>query len=289
MKNLLFLIIVLSTFSSKLNAQQAWSQKKGEGYFQLSTSILNYEYMHIGNFKLYELPRKVHQTILSAYGEYGISDKITISANLPLHWVSLGEYNPNANAPKFDGGKLNGLGNANLSLLYNFHKQHATVISSKIDYGFNTSVNSQNNGLSTGEDSFSITPSLLIGVGKSNYFSSAEIGISWFNQRYTDRFFVNAQLGKKVTKSKKIILILGLITKFNTTLSRKHFGTLAILRADQYTALYPREQSYVALNFKMGYEISDHFICWGSLSGGEGENVGAGISYTASIAYRLKK
>ena len=76
MKNILFISIMF--FGISLSAQQAWTQKKSEGYFQIGSSFLSYSELYNLTSDAIELPRPITELIISSYLEYGISGKIML-------------------------------------------------------------------------------------------------------------------------------------------------------------------------------------------------------------------
>lgn len=290
MKSVRF-IFVLLVFICSLNsfAQQAWTQKKGEGYFQIGSSYLNYSDLHIGNVTFSKLPRPVTEIIVSSYNEFGITDKLTGIVSVPFHSVSVGEFDTTSlSYLKFDKGSLTAFGNVTTGLLYNLFSKNGNVMSTKLSASFNTSSRQENTGLSTGYNAFILEGSLLAGRGTQNYFTSGEISTVISPYNFLSRIQVNAQIGKRFLKSKKLILIFSLAT--NTYLSDiAKSNSLTVQLANDYTGLYNAKQAYYAINLKAGFEFSTTWSMWGSIAGGEATNIGAGINYALSVGYKLKK
>jgi len=288
-KEYLLKVVVIAIILIPINTfgQQAWSQKKGESYLQLGSAYLTYSMLHVGNFEIIDLPRPVSELVIASYSEYGISDKLTGILNLPYHIVSVGELDTALTNLTFDKGCLSSLGNITTGLLYNFYKKNSSVISARLDMTWNTSKREFNTGLSTGNNSMGISPSIAYGIGKKNYFFSADFGANiLFQNDYYSRINMNAQFGKRFLESKKMTFILGL----GSSTAFKFAEQEAIKKsAKDYTGLYVEEQSYVALTLKLGYDFTPQWSIWTSMAGGEATNVGAGISSTLSIAYKFSK
>ena len=284
------LIVILLVFGSSFStiAQQAWTQKKGEGYFQIGSSYLSYAYLHLGNLNISKLPRPVTEVIISSYNEFGITNKLTGIVNVPLHFVATGDFDTTTFSNlEFDKGNLNAFGNINTSLLYNLYAKNGNVLSTRLTASFNTSSRQENTGLSTGYDAFILEGSLLAGRGTSRYFTSGEISTVISPYNFLSRIQINAQIGKRFLKSEKLILIFSLAT--NTYLNDiAESNTLPAIQAKDYTGLYNVKQAYYAINLKAGYEFSQSWSMWGSMAGGEATNIGAGINYSLAIGYKLK-
>jgi hypothetical protein len=70
-------------FSSKVTAQSGWTKEKKEGFYQLSyQSMVSNDYFTLGG-ELLETNQFSQQSLVF-YGEYGVTDRFTIIANLPL-------------------------------------------------------------------------------------------------------------------------------------------------------------------------------------------------------------
>ena len=73
----------LFLFNSPVLAQSGWTKEKGEGFYQLSfQSFQSSDYYTLGGELLNT--NKFSQQSLVFYGEYGLTDRFTIIANLPL-------------------------------------------------------------------------------------------------------------------------------------------------------------------------------------------------------------
>lgn len=84
MKNLKFLQIAALFFVvQEVDGQSGWTKSKGEGFFQTSFSTFNSkDYFTLEGEKL--LTNRFHQQSIVFYGEFGVTDKFTVIANLPL-------------------------------------------------------------------------------------------------------------------------------------------------------------------------------------------------------------
>jgi len=91
MKRILFIFLFLN--ASIAFSQQVWTQKKGEGYFQVGASSAGYDNVFDNNSESYAIPRAIAQTIISGYGEYGITDKLMATLIVPFHLTSTGDSN----------------------------------------------------------------------------------------------------------------------------------------------------------------------------------------------------
>ena len=286
-KYLLTLIIILSTFS--LHAQQAWTQAQGEGYFQVGTSYLEYSSKFSEEYNEAAIPRPITELILQAYGEFGITDKLTTTIIIPYHLISSDDVDASwTGAPPPVKGDLNAFGNINGAVTYNIYKKNNIVVSAKTAISFNTSDQDNAAGLRSGFNASSVSPTLLAGIGTDKFFASAETGVKILSDDFLPKFLFNAQIGKEFLNSKKLIIILG----FNTYYS---IGTASVAKNEildgnaEFTALYLNDQSYATGNLKLGYKLGDNFLTWLSMGAGPAKNVGFASVVNFALGYKLKK
>jgi len=270
-----------------LSAQQAWTQKKGKGYFQIGTSYLKSSNLHIGKSNIRKLPREVTEIVFSSYNEYGITDKLTAIMNLPFHYCSVGKFDSSfPSYKKFDKGSLSALGNVSTALLYNLFSKNGVVLSAKLNATYNTSSRQYNTGLSTGYDTFILEAAILSGYSNSVIFASGEISTVISPNNFLSRLNVNAQIGRRFFKNKKMLLILALSSNtYFSDISKSN--ALTVLQASDYTGLYHPKQEYYAVTLKAGYEFNLNWSVWLTTSGGAATNIGAGLNNSIAIGYKL--
>lgn len=284
MKFLFALILILNGFTAY--SQQAWTQKKGEGYFQIGTSFFNYETTYNNNYETGPIPRPISETIFLAYGEIGVFDRLMATVAIPIHFTSSSDLASDWIGFSPEKGKLNGLGNIYGALTYSILDKNGFVLSAKTGVSLNTSVTNESTGLRTGFNTYGITPTLLAGIGTSHFFASMETGITYSGKDYLNRYIFNVQIGKEFTKSKKILGIIGIVS--NSTIGKATIGSTLDGNA-KFTSLYLNEQAYFAINLKMGYKFSKNWATWLSVSGGTAKNTGQNLVYSFSIGYNLVK
>lgn len=288
MKYFLTLAIIATTYYA--HAQQAWTQKKGEAYVQLGASTIAYNSLFAAEMgeDTTPLPREVSETIIGLYAEYGILDKLTVSTFVPFHLASTGAQNDEWKAPVLlPEGDFSGLGNIHLGLTYNIlKKNNGLVFSGKLNTLLPTADYDAATGLQTGYDAFGVSPTLLVGLGKSNYFASAEAGATIMNNDYSSRFIVNAQIGKQFLKSKKLTGIFSI--HINAPMDEKtDIENLTLNGTAVNTGLYLNEQAYYAFTFKAGYAFAQDWNLWLSAGMGAGQNVAAAPALTFSVGHQF--
>jgi hypothetical protein len=79
---------LLSIFPFALNAQQAWTKEKGKFYAQIGISSLRYSDLMNGSDEPLPLARNITDRTLHGYIEYGLTNRFTVSAQLPFKFSS---------------------------------------------------------------------------------------------------------------------------------------------------------------------------------------------------------
>ena len=283
-----FLFLTLLISGPWLNAQQAWTQEKGEAYFQFGSSVLSYSSLHNYTSDPIDIPRPISELILSSYVEYGLTDKLTASVTIPYHIVSSGDIASEWNSFSPKKGDLAALGNIKFDLTYKMYQKNDIALSSKIGLSAPSGKIEQSTGLRTGYNAYAVCPSLLAGIGTSKYFASAEAGMNLMSNRYFNRFVINAQIGKHFLKDQKLLLILGLST--SSALGNSSPDDILTLDGNaRLTGLYVNEQSHFAANLKLAYILAQDWTIWSSIAGGVAKNIGRNAVYSLSLSYKLKK
>lgn len=285
-------ILMVWCFALNSYAQQAWTQPKGDAYMQLGASYHSYDDLFVENGETKPLPYRINQTVAVAYAEYGITDRLTANIVLPFQFVSTADMiNADFDQPIGGNGvgELYAWGNIELGATYNWlKKNNGLVISSKINAALNTSSRVDRIGLQSGFNAYTISPSFLIGLGKDAFFTSGELGLAYMTNDYNARYFLNAQLGKKFTRSQRLMGILAFsinapITDSTVEQNKRLDGWA------ENTGLYLNESAFYATTFKVGYEFIPDWTAWFSLGGGVGlgVNVGQNFVYSFAIGHQL--
>ncbi len=254
-----FTILSIVLFSiSHISGQQAWTKEKGKYFAQIGSSVLLYnKYINSQTKNTLPLNRDFVDMSLSLYGEYGITDYLTVMGQIPFKY-SAGSNGTNTNVKD---GSITGLSNINLALTGKIYNKDGIAISGKVRAGLPTATYKDDTGLRTGFDATTIAPSLLVGIGAKKFFTSAEFGREFRNNGYTNRNLLAWQIGK-FFKGGKLLTILSLEVL-------KSLGTSTYDDANsKYTGLYLSTQSYVSPAIKLGYNLKNNNTIWFSFGAG---------------------
>ncbi len=283
MKKLFILVIISILFFNLVQAQQAWTKEKGKFYTQVGASYLSYTQLLNGKTapeNWTNLNGKFTDVTVQAYGEYGITNRLTLSAQVPIRLISSKEIT----APStITAGSLTALGNIHAALTANFYNKEGIVISGKANVGLATAKYDVKTGLRSGFDGTSFEPSLLVGIGRAKFFASGEAGYVLRNNGYSNRLHLAGQIGKFFGKNKRILGILNVELMKSGSDGTYNDGTSA------QTGLYLDKQSYLSPTLKLGYKATEKVTLW--LSGGSGltsitKNIAASPGLSFSISYQ---
>lgn len=283
MKKITNLLIISILSYTVAFGQQAWTKEKGKFYAQLGSSFLSYNQLLNGKTSPSEwtsLNATFSDMTVQAYGEYGITDRITVSGQLPFRLLSVKDIKaPNT----ITAGSLTALGNIQAAVTANFYNKDGVVVSGKANVGLPTAKYDAPTGLRSGFDALSVEPSLLLGFGHAKFFTSAELGYVYRNNNYSKRVHAAGQIGKFFGSKKKLLGIL------NVELMKSLDGGTYNDGNSVKTGLYLNNQSYLSPTVKLGYKATEKVTLWLSAGGGLApitKNVAASPGLSFSVSYQ---
>jgi hypothetical protein len=276
------LLLFSITLGASAGAQQAWTRAKGGYYVQIGGSYLQANSLLNGTSKPIPLNREVTDITLQAYAEYGLTQKITLSAQVPFKLLSVKNT---VGQPALQDGSLQAFSNLVGAATVNFYQKKGCVVSGKTLISLPTARFSAETGLRSGFDALSAAPSILAGIGRNKFFSSAELGYVFRSNDYSDRLFAAWQIGTFLGKNKRLLAILGL--EYMDSMENGSFED----GSASTTGLYLDEQSYLSPNLKFGFKATPKVMLWLSAGGGLGavtRNVAASPGLSFSVSYQPK-
>ncbi|MCP4438863.1 MAG: hypothetical protein GY810_07950 [Aureispira sp.] len=285
MKKLLCLIFILY-WAINLNAQQAWTKKKGEFYTQIGASWIGYGTLLNGNNDLLPIWRNVNDFSVQLYGDYGITDKWMVNVNLPIKILTssktLNDSSYLSEAP-LNAGNMVGLGNTQVGVSYGILQNKSFVMAAHMRFNMYPLAPRQNTGFQTGYQAFGLMPSIAMGYGHQYFFASTEFGVNYRTHGYSLQFSSLTQIGTVIKK--KFYIILGLDLLFSVPITTLRDGDA------RHTGLYLDRMQYQAPSIKLGWAITPELRVWlasGGLGLAGGRELGGGPSFSFSIFYQKK-
>jgi len=300
MRHWILLIIVLISFV-EAKAGGPWTKKKGEAYGQFAMyAILPSNRLSLNNYRVKHQHRAIFDFTSELYVEYGLLDKLTLSASLPLKIVSSGTEvfpvdsslmsDPSIVFPNklLDAGLLVDLGNISFGAKYNFLKKKVLLTGHFVVYA-PTAIQkyNPNTGLRTAYPCWGFQPSVSLGYSKDRLYTYFETGMNFRTHGYSHQWTANFEIGWKLGKKEKgVYLIVGLIACVGLPGAADIPGSTEEVQA----GLYVNNQNFVALSLKSVIPISDHVGLNLSVSGGIwANNIQRGGNFGLGVYYKFKK
>jgi hypothetical protein len=293
MKYTLLVLLICCSFV-ELQAGGPWTKKKGEGYVQFAAyAIPPISRLSINAYRTKFLNRTVFDATGEFYAEYGLTKRLTLSASLPIKFVSSGQQlqtvdssllgNRPVGLPSevLDAGNLVDLGNIRLAGKY-------SLLSKKIHLSAHALISAPtaiqeydpNTALRTAYPCWGFQPSMSIGYGKEKMYTYLETGMNFRTHDYSHQWVANFEIGWRIGKRAYFAIALDAVICLP--------GGADVPNSTQevQTGLYVNNQNFVAFTLKGIIPVSDHVGINISLSGGlwannvqQGPNIGLGVYY----------
>lgn len=200
----LFLGLICLLISNEGFTQSGWTKGKKEGFYQLSfQSMVSRDYYTLGGEKLET--NQFSQQSLVFYGEYGVTDKFTIIANLPLQ-----TWNGFENTQK-----VSGLGDLRLEFKHAILKKYLPLsisiapelpIGKANNFAKSTINDFEQINLPSGDGEFNVWSTLAssFALPKTPFYGSI-FGAYNFRTEYdgiqfSDQFAIGAEIGYQIAQ-----------------------------------------------------------------------------------------
>jgi len=246
------LLILFFSFSISVFAGGPWTPGKKHGFLQIQTTFPAgpYNQLYISNGDNLELNRGVTDITIQAFLEYGISEKFSLVTALPYKFVSTNnDINLDSELPLLPEGSLNGLGNYELTLKYQFlNKSFISAVSIKAE--FNTGLQDLEKGLATGYDASGYSLYWHIGRSfESRFYSFFESGYTLRTNDFSDDYRLLLEAGYRSGNN----FWMAVVFDFKQSTRNGNYDDLNL----QQTGLYTNNQEYFAFGLKTSYELKN--------------------------------
>ncbi len=276
MKKYIYIVLSLITLQSFAGG---WVQAKNGGYYQLSQRVLVADQIFKNWGEVIDF-RTLSNYTTSFYGEYGLTNKFTVIANVPLFTRNTlnAEIDGNTGETINEGLAKNGLGDVDLSIKYGVKTEGSFVWNIGLLLGVPTgSTDAKANlPMPTGDGEFNQMLKLEAGYG----FNSPVylVGGLGYNNR-TKGFSDDVRYDFEIGFAHKLLFrlkISGIKSTFN---GDDNFSS---------TALFSNNVEHMTYNPEIGYIKDDKYGFSIGMAGGNGRNVHADPYYTLSLFYKMK-
>ncbi|MFY0672172.1 MAG: hypothetical protein JXQ87_02130 [Bacteroidia bacterium] len=244
-----FFTIFCITISVALFAGGPWPAGKGNGYFQPGFTAKNWDGRYQGTYAntiFRDLNRKAYEYNITFYGEYGISDKITLIADAFYRFQGTEDEILNAQENPFSeilpSGNLSAPGNPAIQLKYHF-KIGSIASAAYLRFQPNFSSADEVIGLRTDYDANAYTSGIMLGQGFEKSYWSFDAGIAVRSNNYAESVVGNFQYGYAIRPKTYLILDINYMVSLEN--GTNYGGSF------EQTATYLDNQGFVAYGAKL--------------------------------------
>lgn len=274
---IIILIFFLTLRAGYLSAGGPWANGKGQGYAQFGVSLNRYDRLRGTTTRL---DRTITDNTLQFYGEFGLTERLSIMTSIPYKLLSTGKTPLNPNKPQaiLPSGTLSGFGNISLAAKYTLFQKNIHVAVQLLTETPNYKINNLV-GLRTGYNSFVVCPSVLAGVGTGKLYGFVNLGYAIRSGGYSEEVRYDIEAGYTPLKRFGFALV------FNNKSSLKN-GSINEGNIVK-TGLYVNNQGYNAWGLKLAYTLTENIGINTSVYGAfYGRNVAATPLFNGSIYYK---
>jgi hypothetical protein len=234
--------------------------------------------------------RNVTDFTAQAYIDFGLTDRLTMVAQLPFKYVATSDKIANSDTVSFTdtvpNGGLFGLNNVMLGFKY-------TIIDKKVKFavGLNAEANVAKydslTTLRTGPSTFVIHPYLSVGGSfyKDKFYTLLDVGYRVRLKDYSDEIDFNFELG--FSWNFKTYFIANVVGRFSAQ-NGSYDNNVTPLHPngrDLHTSLNPNNQEYIGYGLKFIQKFKHGIHLNAGVYVGSGKMVAAAPNYNLGIAY----
>ncbi|OAV45495.1 hypothetical protein [Lewinella sp. 4G2] len=281
MRYLIYLFILCLPLSLQAGP---WPKAKGEGYFKLYEWWLRFDEHYTTNGEL-DPNATLGLYNTTAYGEYGITDRLTGVANIVL--LSRNTINDQISGTRgnvlVEGDAINGIGDSEIGFRYALTKPGArTPISIGLLLGIplGEDAGGAQGNLQTGDGEFNQL--LNVGIGRSfqvggvNGFAAASLGYNNRTNGFSDEVRFGAEAGLNLLNKK-----LWIIGRVNGSESTFNGETAA---SAQTTSIFSNNAEYLSVGGELNYNLTDRVGISAGVAGAvSGRIIAAAPAYTVGV------
>jgi hypothetical protein len=276
-KKIFFFIIVLLCITSEIFAG-AWTQKKSKGYFQIGSQFVSADMAYNSNGDKFDIP-KFSDVTLNLYGEFGLTDNLTLLANLPF-FRSLQSDPDSGSTEKL---KNSGISDSDLGLKIKLFERNQSVISATALFGIPTGKIDNVSGLWTGTEEWN--QMLILEYGHSfyptNLYFSGFIGFNNRTRGFSDELRYSFEAGYFFIENKLLLIL-----RINGINPLRNGSNLPM---GGRAGLYANNQKFLAYGPEIHYFLKNGFGFNARIESGTGvQNAASSIVYKIGISYQIK-
>lgn len=277
MKKIYVVCLFLLLTSVQLYAGGPWANGKGHGYAQMGISLNYYNSIFYNGGKML-LNRAVHDNTYQVYGEYGITNKLSVVGVVPFKFLRSSEPPIGNPTNLLASGSLNAFGNISVAGKYTFYDKNVHI-AFQLLIESNTHSLKNEIGLRTGYNAWAAVPSILAGASSNKFYGFFNAGYAFRSNGYSEELRADLEVGYEPIKKLSFAIV------FNNKISMKN-GVVAEGNVNQ-TAMYVNNQAYNAFGIKLAKGIGDKMgINMSAYGAFAGNWVAAAPTFNGGVYYK---
>lgn len=179
-----------------------WPQPRGGGFFKLDFSFIRareYYGMDANIYNINGAGTRLSNYVTSFYGEYGITDRLTVVGYVPFFVRNTVNEGVGALTGEIlqPGLENNSIGDIDLGLRYGLFAKNGWSVTTALFLGLPTGDSENQNLLFTGDGEFNQLLRLEAGYGKTRWYATGYVGFNNRTQDFSDEFRFELEFGHK--------------------------------------------------------------------------------------------
>ena len=289
MKNIILTLFFILFFSTLGNAGGGWTQPKGGVYLKLSEwwIISNQHFTDAGLIDP-NTTSGIFNT--SLYGEYGITDRITVLAYVPFFSRAYmnNVVSGTTGEVLFPGEAINGFGDSDISIKYALNSKGKIRTAATLTFGLpiGEDAGGTQNNLQIGDGEFNqilqFDASSSFSLNKATIYGTATIGFNNRTKGFSDEFRYGLEVGLGLFENKLWLVgkLTGVESFKNGTPSGESNSTSVFANNSEFTSFTTEAAFYLTKKFGVSASYASAF---------RGEIIFANPSYSVGVFLDLKK
>ena len=248
MKRVAFILLFISSYVSY--SQSPWVHEKGKGYAHLKGSMTPQYTSAFGDKKGSSTPLNatIKERDVQVYGEIGLGHKFQVSTSVPYRFLSSDVNSDSTNLRS--SGKINGIGNIEVSLKRNFINK-AVLLSGEVKVSTPRLKSSNALGLRTGYNTWAFSPILSLGHGQEKSYFYVYSGVELNSSEISNSALFGGEFGLNLSKKFTLSGSLNIKESFRNhqTITNSSF---------EENFSFVNNQEYAGVTVKAHYQVGTH-------------------------------
>ena len=275
----LFTLLVSLVFSSTF-AGGGWTQPRGGGFFKLGQNIIIAGRYFQPDGSIADI-RTISLYTTSLYGEYGLTDRLTVVAYVPFFVRStLNAVEYTSGIPTVPGDFVNSFGDTNLGVKYGLVTGGPVVVSVGLTLGLplGATTGGETGILQTGDGEFNQLLTVEASRAFGSWYATALLGFNNRTNDFSDEFRYGAELG--YTFGGKL------------TAQLRVYGVTSLMngeaRGGAGNSIFANDTEFLSVTPEVAYNITDKVGISASVGGAVfGKKILASPNYGVGVYLKL--